>query len=85
MSVITFMQEETHTGLLIALLVLSGIDFCNDLFQLTFSFTLRKIVHIIILWSGLDQPLGFDIRHRAYVVFSGQDKFIVKDPFGLVI
>ena len=62
---------KTEKTSLIALLVLSGIDFCNDLFQLTFSFTLWKIVHIVVLRSSLDQPLWFDVRHRAYVVFGG--------------
>ena len=62
---------KTEKTSLIALLVLSGIDFCNNLFQLTFSFTLWKIVHIVVLGGSLDQPLWFDVRHRPNVIFGG--------------
>lgn len=71
--------------ILIALLVLSGVDLGDDLLELSLGLALREIVHVVVLRSGLNQPLGFYVGHRPNVVLGCQYELVVQHPLGLVV
>ena len=62
------MYGEEPSGLLLlhllVLLVLSSIDFGDDMLQLPFGFALGEVVHVVVLGRRRHQPLGFDWKKQ---------------------
>jgi len=66
-------------------LVLTGIDFSDNLLQDAFGLALRKIIHVVILRRGFDEPFGLDIRNGSNIIFGGEDELVIQDPFRFMI
>jgi hypothetical protein len=78
-------RDYLSASLLGLVVIFHTITSVKDPFQLSSGFTVGEVGEIKVVRSNVDQPIHLDFSADSDVVASGEDEFVVKDPFGFVI